>query len=120
MRTLEQELRAAGLGYAFPCCGARTPTGPGTCARAGQGLMMNVPGDAKPREIVEDTAVAVEDLPAYIAEFDLLMRGKYGIACTYYAHAGAGELHTRPLFNLKTPEGLKFFRGIMTGCRRPG
>ena len=34
------------------------------------------PGDAKPREVVEDTAVAVEDLPAYIAEFDALMRGQ--------------------------------------------
>jgi hypothetical protein len=63
---------------------------------------------------VEDTAVAVEDLPAYIAEFDDLMRNKYGIASVYYAHAGAGELHTRPLFNLKTPQGLKFFRGIAT------
>jgi hypothetical protein len=76
--------------------------------------MMNVPGDAKPREVVEDTAVAVEDLPAYIAEFDALMRNKYGISSVYYAHAGAGELHTRPLFDLKTPEGMKFFRGIAT------
>ena len=32
----------------------------------------------------------------------------------YYAHAGAGELHTRPLFNLKTEEGLKMFRDIAT------
>ena len=31
-----------------------------------------------------------------------------------YARAGAGELHTRPLFNLKTPEGLTTFRGIAT------
>ena len=58
--------------------------------------------------------MAVEDLPAYISEFDLLMRGKYGIACVYYAHAGAGELHMRPLFNLKTEEGLRMFRGIAT------
>jgi len=82
--------------------------------RAGQGLMMNVPGDAKPREVVEDTAVAVEDLPAYIAEFDSLMRDKYGISSVYYAHAGAGELHTRPLFDLKTHEGMRFFRSIAT------
>ena len=46
----------------------------------------------------------MEDLPAYIEEFDAIMRGKYGIDCIYYAHAGAGELHTRPLFNLKSPE----------------
>jgi FAD/FMN-containing dehydrogenase len=114
MRTLEQELRAAGLGYAFPVLWGSDANQVWELRRAGQGLMMNVPGDAKPREVVEDTAVAVEDLPAYIAEFDELMRGKYGISSVYYAHAGAGELHTRPLFDLKTREGLKFFREIAT------
>jgi FAD/FMN-containing dehydrogenase/Fe-S oxidoreductase len=114
MRVLETELRAAGLGYAFPVLWGDDSNRVWELRRAGQGLMNNVVGDAKPREIVEDTAVAVEDLPAYIAEFDALMRDKYGIASVYYAHAGAGELHTRPLFDLKTPAGLKMFRGIAT------
>ncbi len=114
MRALETELRAAGLGYAFPVLWGDDCSRVWDLRRAGQGLMNNVAGDAKPREIVEDTAVAVEDLPAYIGEFDALMRGKYGISCVYYAHAGAGELHTRPLFNLKTPEGLRMFRSIAT------
>lgn len=114
MKTIEAELRAAGLGYAFPMLWGDEANRVWDLRRAGQGLMMNIPGDAKPREVVEDTAVAVEDLPAYIAEFDKLMRGKYGISSVYYAHAGAGELHTRPLFDLKTPEGMKFFRGIAT------
>ncbi len=114
MRTLEEELRAAGLGYAFPVLWGGDCDKVWDLRRAGQGLMMNVPGDAKPREVVEDTAVAVEDLPAYIAEFDALLRHKYGISSVYYAHAGAGELHTRPLFDLKTREGLRIFRGIAT------
>jgi len=114
MQTIEGELRATGLGYAFPVLWGDEANRVWDLRRAGQGLMMNVPGDAKPREVVEDTAVAVEDLPAYIAEFDRLMREKYGISSVYYAHAGAGELHTRPLFDLKTREGLKFFRGIAT------
>ena len=101
-------------GYAFPVLWGDDCTKVWDLRRAGQGLMNNVEGDAKPREIVEDTAVAVADLPAYIGEFDALMRGKYGLGCVYYAHAGAGELHTRPLFNLKTPEGLKLFRAIAT------
>jgi len=113
-RTMEQEMRAAGLGYAFPVLWGADCDKVWDLRRAGQGLMMNIPGDAKPREVVEDTAVAVEDLPAYIAEFAALMRDKYGISSVYYAHVGAGELHTRPLFDLKTPEGLKFFRGIAT------
>ena len=114
MRAIEAELRAAGLGYAFPILAGDDAGKVWDLRRAGQGLMMNVPGDAKPREVVEDTAVAVEDLPAYIAEFDALMRNKYGVSSVYYAHAGAGELHTRPLFDLKTREGLRFFRGIAT------
>jgi FAD/FMN-containing dehydrogenase/Fe-S oxidoreductase len=114
MFALESELRAAGLGYAFPVLWGDDCNRVWDLRRAGQGLMNNVVGDAKPREIVEDTAVAVEDLPAYIAEFDALMRDKYGLSCVYYAHAGAGELHTRPLFNLKTAGGLVMFRSIAT------
>ena len=114
MAAIESELRAAGLGYAFPVLWGEDCARVWDLRRAGQGLMNNVQGDAKPREIVEDTAVAIEDLPDYITEFDALMQGKYGISCVYYAHAGAGELHTRPLFNLKTPEGLTMFRAIAT------
>ncbi len=114
LHALETELRAAGLGYAFPVLWGDDCKRVWDLRSAGQGLTNNVVGDTRPRENVEDTAVAVEDLPDYIAEFDALMRGKYGIACTYYAHAGAGELHTRPLFNLKTPDGLKMFRSIAT------
>ena len=111
---LEADLRAAGLGYAYPLLFGGDGDRVWELRRAGQGLVNNVPGDAKPREIVEDTAVAVEDLPAYIAEFDRLLAEKYGIDCIHYAHAGAGELHLRPLFDLHTPAGLKMFREVAT------
>jgi FAD/FMN-containing dehydrogenase/Fe-S oxidoreductase len=114
MSRLELALRSAGLGYAYPVITGDDCARVWDLRRAGQGLMNNVAGDAKPREVVEDTAVAVEDLPAYIAEFDALLRGKYGLECVYYAHAGAGELHTRPLFNLKTEDGKAMFRRIAT------
>ena len=111
---LERDLRAAGLGYAYPVLHGTDGDKVWELRRAGQGLVNNVPGDAKPREIVEDTAVAVEDLPAYIAEFDRLLAEKYSIECVHYAHAGAGELHLRPLFDLRTPAGLKMFRDVAT------
>ena len=111
---IEGELRAAGLGYAYPVVVGADGDKVWELRRAGQGLVNNVPGDAKPREIVEDTAVAVEDLPAYIAEFDRLLAEKYGIECIHYAHAGAGELHLRPLFDLRTPAGLAMFRDVAT------
>jgi FAD/FMN-containing dehydrogenase/Fe-S oxidoreductase len=112
--TVEAALRAAGLGYAYPRLVGAEGDRVWELRRAGQGLVNNLPGDAKPREIVEDTAVAVEDLPAYIAEFDRLLTEKYGIDCVHYAHAGAGELHLRPLFNLHSPEGLRMFRDVAT------
>ncbi len=118
MRTLEAEFRAAGLGYAFPVLWGDEGNRVWDLRRAGQGLMTNVRGDAKPHTVVEDTAVAVEDLPNYIAEFDALMKGKYGLNCIYYAHAGAGELHNRPLFDLKTAGGVKMFRDIGTDVAR--
>ncbi len=104
----------AGYGYAMPVLWDADGDKVWELRRAGQGLMSNVIGDAKPREVVEDTAVDVHDLPAYIAEFDELLRNKYGIGCVYYAHAGSGELHTRPLFDLKTQAGLKMFRDVAT------
>ena len=114
MIELATEFRSADLGYAFPVLWGDDCNRVWDLRRAGQGLMANVPGDAKPREVVEDTAVAVEDLPAYINEFDKLLREKYGVSSVYYAHAGAGELHTRPLFDLRTKEGLRMFRDIAT------
>ncbi|MFM7136937.1 MAG: FAD-linked oxidase C-terminal domain-containing protein, partial [Planctomycetota bacterium] len=114
LRGLEAELRQAGLGYAYPLLAGAAAQQVWELRRAGQGLINNLPGDNKPREIVEDTAVAVADLPAYIAEFDRLLAEKYGIECVHYAHAGAGELHMRPLFDLRTTAGLAMFRSVAT------
>jgi len=111
---LQAAWKAAGLGYAAPVLRDGDGNKVWELRRAGQGLMSNIAGDAKPREVVEDTAVTVDDLPAYIAEFHAILKDKYGIGCVYYAHAGSGELHTRPLFDLKTQEGLKMFRGVAT------
>jgi FAD/FMN-containing dehydrogenase/Fe-S oxidoreductase len=114
VKALIKDWKDAGHGYAIPVLWDDEGQKVWELRCAGQGLMSNVVGDTKPRENVEDTAVDVHDLPDYIAEFDELLRTKYGIECVYYAHAGSGELHTRPLFDLKTPEGLKMFRGVAT------
>jgi FAD/FMN-containing dehydrogenase/Fe-S oxidoreductase len=111
---IERELRAAGLGHAYPRLFGSDGDKVWELRRAGQGLVNNLPGEARPREIVEDTAVAVEDLPAYIAEFDRLLAERYEIDCVHYAHAGAGELHLRPLFDLRSAEGLAMFRAVAT------
>ena len=114
LAAIAADLQTAGLGYAFPTLFGDDSHKVWELRRAGQGLVNNLPGNAKPREIVEDTAVAIDDLPAYIREFDKLLAEKYGIGCVHYAHAGAGELHLRPLFDLRSPAGLAMFRGVAT------
>ena len=106
------DIQATGHGYAFPILTGEDENKVWELRRAGQGLVSNTPGDAKPREVCEDTAVDVAELADYIAEFDHILKTKHGRECVYYAHAGSGELHTRPLFDLKTKEGLKTFRGV--------
>ncbi|MBT8261459.1 MAG: FAD-binding protein [Bacteroidia bacterium] len=81
--------------------------------KAGLGLLGNMVGDKKAVACIEDTAVALSDLPEYIEEFTALM-SSYNQSAVYYAHAGAGELHLRPILNLKKKEGVEYFRKITT------
>jgi FAD/FMN-containing dehydrogenase/Fe-S oxidoreductase len=111
VENLINKLKAANFGYAYPVVYLPDTSKVWNLRAAGLGLLSNVPGDAKPVAFVEDTAVALPDLPAYIREFDALMQG-FGQQAVYYAHAGAGELHLRPVLDLKTTEGRKQLRQI--------
>lgn len=81
--------------------------------KAGLGLLGNIVGDMKAVACIEDTAVALEDLPNYIEEFTQMM-DHYQQKAVYYAHAGAGEIHLRPILNLKKQEDVVLFRKITT------
>jgi len=81
--------------------------------KAGLGLLGNMIGDKKAVACIEDTAVALEDLPNYIEEFTAMM-DTYLQKAIYYAHAGAGEIHLRPILNLKKKEDVVLFRKITT------
>ncbi|HVS98294.1 MAG TPA: FAD-linked oxidase C-terminal domain-containing protein, partial [Puia sp.] len=108
---VEAEMRAAGLGYHFPLLFGADTGRIWSLRKAGLGLLSNLPGDDKAVPVIEDTAVDVQDLPEYIREFNAILK-KYGLYSVHYAHAGSGELHLRPILNLKTPEGNRLFRVI--------
>jgi FAD/FMN-containing dehydrogenase/Fe-S oxidoreductase len=108
---LEADLKAAGYGYHFPRIYGPRIKKVWDLRSAGLGLLANVPGDPKAVAVIEDTAVDVRELPAYIRDFTEMM-DRYQQRAVYYAHAGAGELHLRPLLNLKDPEDRKAFRDI--------
>lgn len=108
---VEADMRAAHLGYHFPLLFGADSKKIWSLRKAGLGLLSNLPGDEKAVPVIEDTAVDVEDLPAYIREFNEILQ-KHGLYSVHYAHAGSGELHLRPIINLKTQEGNQLFRTI--------
>ena len=108
---LTADLKQQGLGYHYPLVTGPDTKKVWTLRKAGLGLLSNIPGDAKPVAVIEDTAVDVNDLPEFIAEFNQILK-KHDLYCVHYAHAGSGELHLRPIINLKTAAGNKLFRII--------
>ena len=108
---VEADMRAAGLGYHFPVLFGADTKKIWTLRKAGLGLLSNLPGDEKAVPVIEDTAVDVNDLPAYIKDFNSIL-DKHGLYAVHYAHAGSGEIHLRPIINLKTKEGNALFRTI--------
>ena len=108
---VEAEMRAVGLGYHFPVLFGADAKKIWALRKAGLGLLSNLPGDEKAVPVIEDTAVDVTDLPNYIREFNEILK-KHGLYAVHYAHAGSGEIHLRPIINLKTKEGNQLFRTI--------
>jgi Fe-S oxidoreductase len=99
------------LGYHFPLLFGEDSKKIWTLRKAGLGLLSNLPGDEKAVPVIEDTAVDVNDLPNYIRDFNEILK-KHDLYSVHYAHAGSGEIHLRPIINLKTKEGNKLFRTI--------
>ena len=81
--------------------------------KAGLGILGGMKGDAKPMGVIEDTAVAPKFMPAYMKDFQE-MTHRLGANVVYYGHISTGELHLRPILNLKTKEGQKLFRALAT------
>lgn len=108
---LEKELLESGKAY---CCtrvyGADVAK-VWALRKAGLGVLNGMKGDAKPIGVIEDTAVAPERLPAYLGDFRRML-DDLGLSCVFYGHISTGELHLRPIINIKTPEGKAKFRAV--------
>lgn len=110
-------LKKMGMGYAFPVAKGNEIDGVWALRKAGLGVLANLPGRARAIACVEDTAVDVRDLPNYIRDFSRLM-ARFGQRAIYYAHAGAGELHIRPILDLYDPKDFKALRQICEASAR--
>ncbi len=109
---LIRDLQSRNLGYAFPLLPGNEAAKAEELRKAGLGLLGNLPGDDKAVAGIEDTAVRIQDLPSYIADFSEIMRKK-NKQPVYFAHAGAGEIHLRPILNLKKSVDVRIYRELV-------
>jgi FAD/FMN-containing dehydrogenase/Fe-S oxidoreductase len=105
------DLKNRNLGYSYPVVSGDDIKKVWNLRKAGLGLLSNLPGDVKPVPVIEDTAVDVNDLPAYIADINVMLK-KHSLYSVHYAHAGSGEIHLRPYIDLKREDGVKLFRAV--------
>ena len=109
--TFEKEAVASGLVYTNTRVYGTDVAKVWDLRKAGLGVLSGMKGDAKPVGVIEDTAVAPERLPAYMKDFGEMLE-RLHTSCVYYGHISTGELHLRPIINIKTEEGKKLFREI--------
>lgn len=110
---LERDLLQSGLIYKCTRVYGADVSKVWALRKAGLGILGGMKGDAKPMGVIEDTAVAPKYMPAYMKEFQAMTR-RLGANVVYYGHISTGELHLRPIINLKTKEGQHLFRNIAT------
>ncbi|MFW6017881.1 MAG: FAD-binding and (Fe-S)-binding domain-containing protein [Halapricum sp.] len=77
--------------------------------KAGLPILLSRTTDEKHWPFVEDTAVPPENLPEYVAGMREIF-DEHDTFAAYYAHAGPGVLHIRPLLNLKADDGVETMR----------
>jgi FAD/FMN-containing dehydrogenase/Fe-S oxidoreductase len=106
-----KDLKSAGYGYSYPIIKGKDISKVWDLRKAGLGVLANMKGDSKPVSLIEDTAINVEQLPEYIDEIEKMLAG-YGKESVFHAHIGSGELHIRPILNLKDPNDVELFRTI--------
>ncbi|WP_254862606.1 FAD-binding and (Fe-S)-binding domain-containing protein [Halovivax gelatinilyticus] len=79
--------------------------------KAGLPILLSRTTDAKHISFIEDTAVPPARLPEFVESFEEILE-EHGTYASFYAHAGPGVLHVRPLVNTKTDVGIDQLRGI--------
>src|SRR4051794_27781335 len=78
---------------------------------SGLNIMMSMKEAGKPVSFVEDCAVPLEHLAEYTSRLTQIFE-KHGTRGTWYAHAGSGCLHVRPILNLRQDKDVHAMRAI--------
>ncbi|MCW3804282.1 FAD-binding and (Fe-S)-binding domain-containing protein [Plebeiibacterium marinum] len=111
INALIADFKQHNMGFAYPVVEEQNINRVWALRKAGLGVLSNMKGDNLPVAVIEDTALHPKDLPAYANDINELL-ASYGKDCVFYAHVGTGELHLRPVLNLKDPQDVILFRKI--------
>jgi FAD/FMN-containing dehydrogenase/Fe-S oxidoreductase len=106
-----KDLKSAGYGYSYPIVKGKDISKVWELRKAGLGVLTNMKGDPKPVTLIEDTAVNVKQLPEFIEDIEKMLAG-FGKEAVFHAHIGTGELHLRPILDLKDQKDAELFRTI--------
>ncbi len=79
--------------------------------KAGLPILLSRTSDQKHVAFTEDCAVPPEHLPEFTREFEQIL-ADHDTFASFYAHAGPGVLHIRPLLNLKSMGGVETMESI--------
>lgn len=112
-QSIIESLRSKGLCYDFTIVEREDIPRVWNLRKAGLGLLSGMPGSAKPVAVIEDTAVAPYRLGAFVKDIKAMLEGN-GLDCVFYGHISTGELHLRPILNLKEDKDRRLFRKVAT------
>ncbi|ELY61199.1 FAD-binding and (Fe-S)-binding domain-containing protein [Natronolimnohabitans innermongolicus] len=79
--------------------------------KSGLPILLSRTTDEKHVAFIEDTGIPPENLRAFVADFQEVLED-HDTYASFYAHAGPGVLHIRPLVNTKTDTGLEEMESI--------
>ncbi|MEF8852943.1 MAG: FAD-linked oxidase C-terminal domain-containing protein [Haloarculaceae archaeon] len=79
--------------------------------KSGMPILLSRTTDAKHVSFIEDTAIPPEHLADFVADFQEVLDENDTYA-SFYAHAGPGCLHIRPLINTKDPVDVERMEAI--------
>ncbi|KPK83205.1 MAG: Fe-S protein, partial [Bacteroides sp. SM23_62_1] len=110
--TLVEDLQKQKLGYHWPIISEpKKQAEVWTVRKNGLGLMLGIKGDRKPVPFIEDSAVPLDVLPEYVGQILKYCRDRE-IVVDMYAHASVGEIHIRPVLNLKDQRDIDHMKDI--------
>ena len=111
--TIESDLRNQQMGYHFSRVYGSDINRVWALRKAGLGLLSGMPGSAKPVSLIEDTAINPEKLFDFLTDLKVVL-DRYGLSCVYHGHISTGELHLRPILDLKLQKDRELFRTVAT------